>query len=183
MNYSSYLGSKKCDKVICTRGPPGPPGPPGQILNSFTIISSIGVNNEFDNTITWDIDIPFIYGHQFTFNFYTYNINVIPIDIVTSLPSDILTTVSSRSYIFGEGEAVYQTYTINSNNNIYYAYIPFITSSLGVTSDTSFIIKITVNSDNTVTYKFVYTYDPNESPPNYINFVNSKIKLNGIKYN
>jgi hypothetical protein len=76
MNYSSYLGSKKCDKVICTKGPPGPPGPPGKILNTFTIISSPGVNDNIARTITWNIDIPFIYGRQFTFTFYSFNIDV-----------------------------------------------------------------------------------------------------------
>jgi hypothetical protein len=36
MNYSSYLGSKKCNNVICTQGPTGPPGPPGESFNNFT---------------------------------------------------------------------------------------------------------------------------------------------------
>lgn len=184
MNYSSYLGSKKCDKVICTRGPPGPPGPPGQILNTFTIISSLAFNDTSTNTITWSFDIPFIYGRQFTFAFQTIDINVSPINI-NILPSNKLVEVFSNSYIFGIGQAVCQTYTIDGNtNNLNYAYIPIIISSQGTntTDGSSFDIKVTVETNNTITYKFVYQYIPNVNE-DYLNLVNSKIKLNGVKYN
>ena len=189
MNYSSYLGSKKCDKVICTRGPPGPPGPQGpsgQILNTFTITSSLASNDNLANTITWDFDIPFIYGRQFTFTFQTIDINVVPIDILNAdLPSDKLVQTFSNSYIFGVGQSVYQTYTIDGNtNNLNYAYIPIIISSQGTdtTNGSSFYVKVTVETNNTITYKFIYQYIPNVNE-DYLNLVNSKIKLNGVKYN
>jgi hypothetical protein len=187
MNYSSYLGSKKCDKVICTRGPPGPPGPPGpsgQMANTFTITSSQAVQDSFENTIIWEIDIPYIYGNQFTFTFQTINNNVTPINI-NILPSNDLVEIFSNSYIFGVGQAVYQTYTIGGNtSNLYYAYIPIIISSQGTntTDGSSFDIKVTVTDTNTITYKFVYQYIPNVEE-DYLNLVNSKIKLNGVKYN
>ena len=189
MNYSSYLGSKKCDKVICTQGPPGPPGPqgpPGQISNSFIITSSLAINDSDTNTITWNFDIPFIYGRQFTFTFQTIDINVEPINILNSdLPSENLVETFSNSYIFGQGQAVYQTYTIDGNtNNLNYAYIPIIISSQGTdtTNGSSFYINVTVETNNTVTYKFIYQYIPSVNA-DYLNFTNSKIKLNGVKYN
>jgi len=188
MNYSSYLGSKKCNKVICTQGPPGPPGPqgpPGTLLNTFTITSSSAIHDIGNSTITWNFDIPFIYGRQFTFTFQTFNINVTSIDILNSeLPSDKLVNTFSNSYIFGTGQAVYQSYTIDGNsNNINYAYIPIIICNQGTdtTNGSSFDIKVTVETNNTVTYSFVYQYDPTQN--DYHNFLISTIKLNGIKCN
>jgi hypothetical protein len=188
MNYSSYLGSKKCNNVICIqgepgpRGPPGPPGPSGNVSNSFTIISSIVVNDISNNILIWNIDIPFIYGQQFTFTFNSIDINVKPLNIESfNLPSNKLTTISSYSYIFGIGQAVYQSYTIDNNiNNINYGYIPVIVSNQG-TGNLPFYIIITVETNNTITYKFVYEYDI--TTMDYLNLINSKIKLNGVKYN
>jgi hypothetical protein len=176
MNYSSYLGSKKCDKVICTRGPPGPPGPPGKILNTFTIISSPGINDDTNNRITWIIDIPFIYGRQFTFTFYTFNIDVQPLYI--DLPQIIDT---NNTYFFGTGQSVYQSYIVNGTSNLNNVYVLTISSFKGSDIGTDFEIITNVDNNGILTYKFVYTYD--SSKPSYQHYIDSKIKLNGIKYN
>ena len=133
MIYSSYLGAKKCNNVICSQGSPGPRGLPGPIgptghsgpLNSFTIISNKAAI--VDTSLTWDMNIPFIYGNQFTFTFHTNNSNVTPYPYPYPNNVDILTT--TNSYISGSGQAVYQPYqapTIPSSSTLItkYGYIP-----------------------------------------------------------
>ena len=177
MNYSSYLGSKKCNNVICTQGPTGPPGPPGESFNNFTIISSDGQPDEIiQDRIVWYIDIPFIYGRQFTFSFHTIGINVIPTNIIT--PQEL---TASFSYIFGLGQAVYQNYTINNTSPIYYGYIPIVYSYQGIDTNLSFNISSIVDNNGNIIYFFYYDYDPS-SGSNYENLIGSKIQLNGIKY-
>jgi hypothetical protein len=179
MIYSSYLGSKKCNNVICTQGEPGPRGPPGpkgptgpssNYSNTFTINSSEAVYDISGNisTITWNIIIPFIYGNQFTFTFNTFNSTVQP-----SSGSNLLT--STYTYIFGTGQAVYQPYqtTINGISVIKYGYIPSIISKIGTSSN--FVFDATIdNINNTILYQFIY-YNNNT------NFKNSIIQLIGTK--
>lgn len=176
MNYSSYLGSKKCNNVICTQGPTGPPGPPGNSTNTFTIISSTGQSDlTVPDRIVWYIDIPFIYGRQFTFTFHTIGINVLPINV-----NPPINLTASYSYIVGIGQSVYQSYTINNTNTINYGYIPFVNSYQGIDTDTTFNIQPFVDENGSIQYYFYYDY--NSSNPNYTNLFNSKIQLNGIKY-
>jgi hypothetical protein len=178
MIYSSYLGTKKCNNVICTQGVPGPrgiqgpigpTGSTGNILNSFTINSSEAIYDISGNisTITWNIVIPFIYGNQFTFTFHTMNSNIQPL-----FPSknELNTT---NSYIFGTGQAVYQPYktTISGVQITKYGYIPSIISMIGPSSNFVFIANID-NINNTINYKFIY-YN------NSSYFENSIIQLNG----
>ena len=179
MIYSSYLGSKKCNNVICTQGEPGPrgiqgpvgpTGPSGNNLNSFTIISSEAVY--INNSIIWNIEIPYIYGKQFTFNFYTIGSNVLS---YTPAPSSYLT--STDTYIFGTGQAVYQPYQaiINNVTVTKYGYIPSIISKIGTNSNSNFLFEGTIdNVNNTIIYQFIY-YNNNT------NFQNSTIKLIGTK--
>jgi hypothetical protein len=179
MNYSSYLGSKKCcNNIICTQGEPGPrglqgpigpTGPAGKPSNTFTIISSQAVTN--NTTVTWDINIPFIYGNQFTFTF-----NTIDSDIQSYIPtSSSLTT--TYSYIFGTGQAVYQPYEeIISNVTVTkYGYIPTIISVIG--NQYNFDFNSTINNQqNNINYQFIYYINGNT---NY--FANSYIQLDGTK--
>jgi hypothetical protein len=142
MYYSSYLGSKKCNNVVCTQGPQGPKGlpgprgptgPSGNPSNTFTINSSEAVYGISGNisTITWNIIIPFIYGNQFTFTFNSLNSTVAPY----TGSSTLLT--SSNNYIFGTGQAVYQPYqtTIGGISVTKYGYIPSIISKIGPSSN------------------------------------------------
>lgn len=174
MIYSSYLGSRKCNNVVCRQGPPGPRGPAGprgpsgNPSNTFTINSSQAVYDISGNvsTITWNIIIPFIYGKQFTFTFNTFNTIVTP-----DTSGNVLT--STNNYIFGTGQAVYQPYqTIISGIPITAnGYIPSIISKIGTSSN--FTFNATINN-NTIVYQFIYFN-------NNINFQNSFIQLNGTK--
>ena len=177
MNYSSYLGSKKCNNVICRQGPTGPPGPSGESFNTFTIISSNGTQSDttFPERIIWYIDIPFIYGRQFTFTFHTIGINVVPI-LLTPQPLAELTV--SYSYIFGTGQSIYQSY-YTTPNTINYGYIPYVNTYQGIDTD-NFNITTSIDINGNIKYYFYYDNDSNNS--NYTNLINSKIQLNGIKY-
>ena len=176
MIYSSYLGLKKCNNVVCTQGEPGPrgmqgpigpTGPSGNNLNTFTIISSEAVYT--GSSIVWDIEIPFIYGKQFTFTFNTINSTVV------SLPLPSTSLITTNTYIFGTGQAVYQPYEaiINNVTVTKYGYIPSIISKIGTSSNFEFVATID-NINNTMNYQFIYY---NSS----INFQNSNIKLIGTK--
>ena len=146
------------------------------ILNTFTIISSSGVNDIIAGTITWDIDIPFIYGRQFTFTFQTFNIDVNPLSI--NLPYNI---DCNNTYLFGTGQSVYQSYIVNGTSNTNYAYVLTISSCKGTDDAVDLEIITNVDNNNILTYKFVYAY--NKLNHSYTNYIDSKIKLNGIKYN
>jgi len=174
MNYSSYLGSQKCNNVVCRQGEPGPrglqgpvgpTGPSGNNLNSIYSSEAVYINN----LVVWNIDIPFIYGKQFTFTFHTINSNVenyIPVQPNSSL-------VTTFTYIFGTGQAVYQPYEaiINNVTVTKYGYIPSIISKIGTDSNFSLDANIdTIN--NTITYQFIY-----HNNNNYNNFEKSIIKL------
>jgi len=178
MIYSSYLGLKKCNNVVCTQGEPGPrglqgpigpTGPSGNNLNTFTIISSEAVYT--GSSIIWDIEIPFIYGKQFTFTFNTVNSSVV--NCIPAQPDYTLNTTST--YIFGTGQAVYQPYSaiINNVTVTKYGYIPNIISKIGPSSNFNFISTVD-NINNTMIYQFIY-YNTNN------NFHNSNIKLIGTK--
>jgi len=183
MNYSSYLGSQKCNNVVCRqgeigprglRGLIGPTGPYGPPLNSFTIISSNAVY--LNNTIIWNMDIPFVYGKQFIFTFHTNNTTVDP------LPTGNQVLDTTYNYIFGTGQSVYQPYIliVNSNPTIYYGYIPSIISIIG-DKNTSSTFEITASIDTInlkVNYQFIYN---NVTPDIYSHFSNSTIQLDGTK--
>jgi hypothetical protein len=187
--YSSYLGSKKCNNVICVQGEPGPrgiqgpvgpTGPSGNPLNNFTIISSNAVYIDTDKSINWNIDIPFIYGKQFTFTFHTNN------NTVKSLPANNINheLISTDTYIFGIGQSVYQPYDLNISGNITtkYGYILNIISRNYI-EDSNFIISNTVDTINLkVNYKFTY-YNNADINQQFFNtyFAGSNIQLDGIK--
>jgi hypothetical protein len=184
MNYSSYLGSQKCNNVVCRqgevgprglRGLIGPTGPYGPPLNSFTIISS---NAEYiDNSIVWTMDIPFVYGNQFTF---TFHINNSVVDSYTPTDGSILE--STNHYIFGTGQAVYQPYTITTmgithTNN---GYLPDIISKRGTIIPSNFVCDPIVDiPNNKINYKFIYYVNDNIIFNEH--FSNSTIQLNGTK--
>ena len=189
MIYSSYLGAKKCNNVICSQGLPGPRGLPGPIgptghsgpFNSFTIISNKAAI--VDTSLNWDMNIPFIYGNQFTFTFHTNNSNVTPYPYpytnVTYGP--ILTT--TNSYISGSGQAVYQPYqapTTPSSSTLItkYGYIPTLIFKSADNYNFDFI-PIIDNDNNTIIYRFIYYINNNADMINY--FSNSTIQLDGLK--
>ena len=179
MNYSSYLGSKKCDKVICTKGPPGPPGPPGKILNTFTLFSSPAYYNNSNNSIVWTMDIPFVYGKQFIFTFHTNNTVV---DSYTPTPTNDYELISTNNYIFGTGQAVYQPYNITTmgvthTNN---GYLIDIISKRGPLDGHNFEFKPFVDiPNNTINYTITYYTISNTTFNEH--FSNSTIQLNGTK--
>ena len=187
MIYSSYLGTKKCNNIICTQGEPGPrgiqgpagpTGPSANPSNNFSIISSNAIYIDTDKSIVWDIDIPFIYGNQFIFTFHTNNKTVKP------LPPSNNELISTNTYIFGTGQSVYQPYEliISGNKTTKYGYILNIISRNYI-ENSNFIISQYIDTINLkVNYKFIY-YNNAIINQTFFNtyFAGSNIQLDGIK--
>jgi hypothetical protein len=188
MNYSSYLGSQKCNNVVCRqgeigprglRGLIGPTGPSGNHLNSFTINSSIATYDISNDSIVWIMDIPFVYGKQFTFTFHTNNTVV---DSYTPTFTTDYELFSTNNYIFGTGQAVYQPYIITTmgvthTNN---GYIIDIISQRGTKVPSNFVCQPIVDiPNNKINYKIIYYV--NDINTFNAHFSNSTIQLNGTK--